>query len=70
MNFSNTNQQEIIRLKSYSDTNWGNRPGNSKTNHVYMMMFTHPVSFAVGIQGLTSQSTMETDLVVGALAVM
>ena len=66
---STTYKQGGFRLNAYSDANWGNNPDNGKSTSSYIMMMCNgPVSFKVGMQGLTTRSTMEAELVAGALA--
>ena len=51
------------------DANWGNNPDNRNSTWSYVMMMCNgPVSFKVGMQGLTVQLTMEAKLMAGALA--
>ena len=60
--FSITYKQDI------SDANWGNNPANSRSKSSYIVMLTNaPISFKVGLQGLTAQSTMEAELLAAAL---
>ena len=69
VDFSITYKQGGFRLNAYSDANWGNNPDNGKSTSSYIMMMCNgPVSFKVGMQGLTTRSTMEAELVAGALA--
>lgn len=69
VDFGITYKQGGFRLNAYSDANWGNNPDNGKSTSSYIMMMCNgPVSFKVGMQGLTAQSTMEAELVAGALA--
>ena len=55
-------------LTAFSDYCWGNSPDNGKSTSSYVLMRNGPVSFKVGMQGLTDQSTMEAELVAAALA--
>ncbi|CAN0011358.1 unnamed protein product [Sphacelaria rigidula] len=58
-----------FQLTAFSDANWGNNPDDEKSMPSYIVMLSNaPVSFKVGIQGLTAQSTMEAELVAAALA--
>ena len=53
----------------FSNANWGNNPDNGKSMSSYIVFLANaPVSFKVGLQGLTAQSTMEAELVDAALA--
>ena len=57
-----------FRLVAFSDANWGNNPDKSRSTSSYIMMLpTTPISFKVGLQGLTAQSTMNAELVAVAL---
>ena len=56
-------------MTAFSDANWGNNPDNGKSMSSYVVSLANaPVSFKVGLQGLTAQSTMEAELVDAALA--
>ena len=69
MDFSITYKQEGFRLNACSEANWGNNRDNGKSTPSYIMMMCNgPVSLKVGMQGLPAQSTMEAELVAGALA--
>ena len=58
-----------LRLASFSDANWSNNPDNGRCTSSYIVMLANaPISFKVGLQGLTAQSTMEAELVAAALA--
>ena len=60
---------EGFKLTAFSDSNWGNNPDNGKSTSCYIMMFCKaPVSFRSGVQSLAAISTMEAELVAGALA--
>ena len=62
-------KKEGFKLTAFSDSNWGNKPVNEKSTSCYIMMFCKaPVSFRSGVQSLTAMSTMEAELVAGALA--
>ena len=68
MNFAITYKQGGFKLTAFSDANWGNIPDNVKSTSSYIAFLSDgPVSFKVGLQGLTAQSTMEAELVVAAL---
>ena len=55
-------------LTVFSDANWGNNSDNGKSTSSYIVFRSDgPVSFKVGLQGLTAHSTMEAELVTAAL---
>ena len=61
--FSITYKQGGFRLTAFSDANWGNDPDNGRSTSSYIVMLANaPISFKMGLQGLTAQSTMEADL--------
>ena len=61
-------KQVGFRLAAFSDTNWGNNPDNGRSTLLYIIMLANaPTSFKVTLQGLTTQSTMEAELVVTGL---
>ena len=67
--FTITYKKGGFKLTAFSDANWGNNPDNGKSMSSYIVLFSNaPVSFKVGLQGLTAQSTMEAELVAAALA--
>ena len=67
--FSITYKQGGFRLAAFSGANWGNNPDNGRSTSSYIVMLANtPISFKVGLQGLTAQSTMEAGLVTAALA--
>ena len=67
--FNITHEKERLKLTAFSDANWVNIPDYGKSTASYVMiMFNGPVSFKVGMQGLTTQLTMEAELVSAALA--
>ena len=69
INFDTTYKKGGFTLTAFSDANWGNNPDNGKSMSSYIMMMSNgPVSFKVGLQGITAQSTMEVKLVTAALA--
>ena len=58
----------FIKLTAFSDAKWGNNPDNRKSTSSYIaFLLDGPVSFKVGLQGLTAQSTMEAELVAATL---
>ena len=64
-----TYKQGDFRVASFLDANWGNTPDNGWSTSSYIVMLVNaPISFKVGLQGLTAQSSMETELVRAALA--
>ena len=69
VDFAITYKQGGFKLTAFSDANWGNNPDNGKSMSSYVVFLANaPVSFKVGLQGLTTQSTMEAELVAAALA--
>ena len=64
VDFATTYKQGGCILTAFSDANLGSNPDNGKI----AFLANAPVSFKVGLQGLTSQSTMEAELVAAALA--
>ena len=57
-------------LTAFSDANWGNNPDNSKSISSHLVFLANtPVSFKVGLQGLTAQTAMAADLVAAAPAI-
>ena len=69
IDFAITYKQSGFKLTEFSDANWGNNPDNGKSMSSYVVFRANaPVSFKVGMQGLTGQSTMEAELVPAALA--
>ena len=63
-----TYKQGGFNLAAFSDANGGNNPDNGKSTSSYIIMLANgPISFKVGLQGLTVQSTMEAELVAAAL---
>ena len=69
VDFAITYKQGGFKLTAFSDANWGNKPDNGKSISSYMVFLANaPVSFKVGLQGLTAQSAMEAELVAAALA--
>ena len=67
-NFAITYKRRGFKLTAFSDANWGSNPDNGKSTSSYIAFLSDdPVSFKVGLQGLTAQSTMEAELVAAAL---
>ena len=59
-----------FRLNVYWDANWVNNPDDGKSTSSYIVMMCNgPVSFKVGMQGLTAKSAMEAEFVVVALTI-
>ena len=64
-----TYKQGYFRVASFLDANWGNNPDNGWSTSSYIVMLSNaPISFKVGLQRLTAQSSMEAELVGAALA--
>ena len=69
VDFALKHKQGGFKLTAFSDANWDNNPDSGKSMPSYIVLRTNaPVSFKVGLQGLTEQSTMEAELVAAALA--
>ena len=67
--FSITYRQKGFKLTAVSNANWERNPDNGKFTSSYIILLSNgPISFKVGIQGLTAQLTMEAELVAAALA--
>ena len=67
--FSIAYKQGGFRLAAFLDANWGNNPDKGRSTSLSIVMLANaPISFKVGLQGLTAQSTMEAELVAAALA--
>ena len=67
-NFAITYKRGGFKLTVFSDANWGNNPDNGQSTSSYIAFLSDgPVSFKVGLRGLTAQSTMEAELVAAAL---
>ena len=61
-------KQGDFRVALFSDANWGNNPDNGWSTSSYIAMLANaPISFKVGLQGLTVPSSMEAELVGAAL---
>ena len=68
--FSITYKQGSFRLSAFSDANWGSNPNNGRSTSSYIVMLANaPISFKVGLQRLTTQSTVEAVLVSAALII-
>ena len=66
-NFAITYKRGVLKLTAFSDANWSNNPDKGKSTSSYIAFLSDgPVSFKVGSQGLTAQSTMEAELVAAA----
>ena len=69
LKFAITYKRGKFTLDAFSDANWGNNPDNGKSTSCYVvLMCKAPISFKTGQQSLTAMSTMEAELVAGALA--
>ena len=69
INFEITYKKGGFTPTAFWDANLGNNPDNGKSMSSYIVMMSNgPVSFKVGLQGITAQSTMEAELVAAALA--
>ena len=67
MNFPITFKRGGFKLTTYTDANWGGNFDNGKSTLACIVMFANgPISFKVGLQSLTAQSTMEAELVAAA----
>ena len=65
VNFPITYKRGGFKLTTYTDANWGGNPDKGKSTSSYIVMLANgPISFKVGLQSLTAQSTMEAELVV------
>ena len=63
-----TNKPGGFKLTIFPDANWGANPHNVKSTSSYIITPSNgPISFKAGIQGLTTHSTMEAELVAAAL---
>ena len=70
VNFPITYRRGGFKLTTCTDANWGGSPDNGKSTSSYIVMLANsPISFKVGLQSLTAQSTMEAELVAAATAV-
>ena len=66
--FAITYKRGGLKLTAFFDANWGNNPDSAKsTSSSIAFLSDGPVSFKVGLQGRTAQSTMEAELVAAAL---
>ena len=58
------------KLTTYTDASWGGNPDNGKSTSSYIVMLANgPISFKVGLQSLTAQSTVEAELVAATTAI-
>ena len=63
-----TYKQVGFKRTAFSDANWGiNLDNGESTSSYIIVLFNGPINLKVGIQGLTAQYTMETELVAAAL---
>ena len=68
VNFSFAYKRGGFKLAVYSDANWDNIPDDGKLKSLYIVMLASGlISFKVGLQSLTAQSTIESELVTAAL---
>ena len=69
VNFPITYKRGGSKLMTSTDASWGGNPDNGKSTSSYIVMLANgPISFKVGLQSLTAQSTMEAELVAAATA--
>ena len=69
VDFAITFKQCGFELSAFSGANRGNNPDNAKSMSLDIGFLANaPVSFKVGLQGLTARSNMEAELVAEALA--
>ena len=69
VNFPITYKRGAFKLTTYTGANWGGNPDNSKSTSSYIVMLANgPISFKMGLQSLTVQSIMETELVAAVTA--
>ena len=67
-NFVIIYKQGGFKLTAFSDANWGNNLDNRKSTSLCLAFLSDgPVSFEVGLQGLTAQLTVGAELVAAAL---
>ena len=64
--FSIPHKRGGFKLTTFSDVNWGANPDNEKSTSS-IILSNGPISFKVGVQELTAQSTMEAEMVAAAL---
>ncbi|CAM9119850.1 unnamed protein product [Ascophyllum nodosum] len=68
VSFPITYKRGGFKLTIYTDANWGGNPNNDKSTSSYIVMLAHgPISFKVGLQSLSAQSTLEVELVAAAI---
>ena len=68
MDFAITYKQGGFKLTAFSDANWGFKLTAFSMSSYIVFLANAPVSFKVGLQGLTAPSTVEAKLVAAALA--
>ena len=69
MNFPITHKRGGFTLTPYTDANLRGNFDKGKSTSLYVVMLANgPTSFKVGLQSLTAQSTVETELVAAATA--
>ena len=70
MDFTITYKPGSVKLTAFLDANLGNNSDNGKSTFSYLVFLTDaPISFKVGLQGLTAQSAMEAELATAALTI-
>ena len=69
MNFPITYKRGGFKLTTYTVTNWGGNPDNGNSTSSYIANLANgPISFKLGLQSLTAQSNMETEVVAAAIS--
>ena len=69
VNFPITYKRGGFKLTTYTDANWGGNPNNGKSTSSYIVMLANgPISFKVGLQSLSAQSTMKAKVIAAATA--
>ena len=69
VNFPITYKRGGFKLTIYTDADWGGNSDNGKATSSYIVVLANgPISFKVGFQTLTAQSTMEAELAAAAPA--
>ena len=70
VNFPITCKRSGFKLTTYTDANWGGNLDNGKLTSSYIVMLANGlISIKVGLQSLTTQSTMEAELAAAATAI-
>ena len=69
IDFNITCKKGGFKLTALSEANWGNNPDNGKsTSSCVTIVRNGTANFKVGMQGLTAQSTMASEIVAATLA--